>query len=68
MKKLLLLGICCLFFSCGKKEESKYPIEVLIFATNEYGHTFEVDSIQGKFAFKDGRKIELKNVGYIKFK
>lgn len=68
MKKLLLLGVCCLFLSCGKKEVSKYPIEVQIFSTNGYGNTFEVDSVVGKFAYRDGRKIELKRVSYIKFK
>jgi hypothetical protein len=64
----MLVGICCLAFSCAKEEDNKYPIEVLIFATNGYGHEFEVDSIKGKFAYKDGIKIELSNVGYIKFK
>jgi len=57
-----------LFLSCSKKEVSKYPIEIQVFSTNGYGYTFEVDSVNGKFAYKDGRKVELKRVGYIKFK
>ena len=68
MKKVLLIMSCCLLFSCGKKEISKYPIEVQVFSTNGYGYVFEVDSINGKTAYKDGRKIELSRIGYIKFK
>lgn len=57
-----------MFFSCAEK--SKYPIEVAIEAGvgSGYSKVFEVDSIVGKFAYKDGIKIKLNKVIYIKFK
>lgn len=69
MKKLVLVVSCCLFLSCGKKEISKYPIEVSIWSSEgSYSQAFLVDSVVGNFAYKDGRKIELKKVRYIIFK
>lgn len=69
MKNILLAVSCCLFLSCGKKEVSKYPIVVSIWSSEgSYSQEFLVDSIVGKMAYKDGRKIELNKVRYIIFK
>jgi len=68
MKKVLLVVSCCLFLSCGKREVSKYPIEVSINLEGGYALTFDCDSVVGKVAYKDSKKIELKNVRYIIFK
>jgi len=69
MKKLILMGICCVASSCVKLKVKEYPIEVSIWSGKSgFSTEFDVDSVKDNFAYKNGRKIELKNIRHIKFK
>jgi len=50
-----------------KKPSKKYPIEVCLTSGAAY-EFMSADSVIGNMAYKDGLKIKLDNIAYIKFK